>query len=527
MDLLDSILKLQEKYDDDTPGMARGGRIGFRNRGAVITEDMQKKSAEAIKLKTTTKLKNFVEKFKLENNGQLPTQKEIMDSVGGKSSSIQKYLKEGVDYATRTTKKEAGRLAGLRSGEVRAVPEGKDPSYVKRAKTLEEANKFLSKQDADDFKKINDGKKAINKYFKSKPELINTTEFGKNIKALLSLRMDKDTGNIFSKVRPDDYYIKRAKEGKLFDIFDIKAVKEGGRSLRFPTNINITPGQFNQVFLQNQVGKFFAKGINEDALKNVENILKERNIRVKLPNVGYLGQDNPVAVDRAKGTFPKILDTLKTMKAPKEILQNFIDITPSVGPLKIFKPLKKFEDGGRVPFRVGTAAKKIAMGALTPSGVATLLTPDLDLTKAENRISLASEAAFAPELVKASIGATKGMKNRKKQKLIQQLLNLLAPTRKALRIARVASPIGIASLVGEGAYQAGKFAKKRIGELKAMSPEERQELRRKGDEFAFSEFAAAGGGIAKEAGDPSGAMLESMNPDSQGLQGLMKRVRNR
>ena len=37
----------------------------------------------------------------------------------------------------------------------------------------------------------------------------------------------------------------------------------------------------------------------------------------------------------------------------------------------------------------------------------------------------------------------------------------------------------------------------------------------------------AGGGIAKEAGDPSGAMLESMNPDSQGLSGLLKRGRRR
>ena len=39
----------------------------------------------------------------------------------------------------------------------------------------------------------------------------------------------------------------------------------------------------------------------------------------------------------------------------------------------------------------------------------------------------------------------------------------------------------------------------------------------------IDEFQAAGGGIAKLAGDRSGAMLESMNPDSQGLQGLMKR----
>ena len=38
-------------------------------------------------------------------------------------------------------------------------------------------------------------------------------------------------------------------------------------------------------------------------------------------------------------------------------------------------------------------------------------------------------------------------------------------------------------------------------------------------------FAAAGGGIAKEAGDRSGPPPEK-GPMSQGLQGLMKRVRN-
>ena len=39
-------------------------------------------------------------------------------------------------------------------------------------------------------------------------------------------------------------------------------------------------------------------------------------------------------------------------------------------------------------------------------------------------------------------------------------------------------------------------------------------------------FMAAGGGIAKLAGDRSGAMLNSMNPDSQGLSGLYKRAMN-
>jgi len=195
---------------------------------------------------------------------------------------------------------------------------------------------------------------------------------------------------------------------------------------------------------------------------------------------------------------------------------------------KIIRGVTK-KDGGRIPFRYGKLAKLSAKrglyGAFTPTGLATLFTPDLDLTKAENRITLAAEAAFAPELVKSSIGATKGMKNRKKQKLIQRLLNLFLKTPKALKYARIASPVGLASLGLEGAYQAGKYTKKRMAELKAMSPEQRQELRRQGARQAFDPFSAAGGGLAKQAGDRSGAMLESMNPDKDGLPGLLKRVK--
>ena len=156
-----------------------------------------------------------------------------------------------------------------------------------------------------------------------------------------------------------------------------------------------------------------------------------------------------------------------------------------------------------------------------------------DLIKAseKNIISLKAESKkevsnlsrkLAPEIVKLSIGATKGMKDRKKQKLIQRLLNLGLKTPTALRLARVASPIGIASLGAEGLYQAGKYTKKRMAELKAMSPEQRQELRSQGARQAFDPFQAAGGGIAKLAGDRSGPPPER-GPNSQGLQGLMKR----
>jgi len=165
-------------------------------------------------------------------------------------------------------------------------------------------------------------------------------------------------------------------------------------------------------------------------------------------------------------------------------------------------------------------------GFLTPTGVAatTLGLGGLDLTSPVGRLSLGAELAAAPELVKASIGATRGMKNRALQKGIQQVLNLGLPTRLALRAARVASPIGIATLAGEGLYQAGKFSRDRIRELQSMTPEQRQELRSQGARQAFDPFSAAGGGLAKQAGDRSGPPPEK-GPMSQGLPGLLKRVK--
>ena len=164
------------------------------------------------------------------------------------------------------------------------------------------------------------------------------------------------------------------------------------------------------------------------------------------------------------------------------------------------------------PGVLGEAFKSIP----TPAG-AVALTAGLgvDPTSAVDRASIAAEAAFAPALVQQSA----------KMGAAQRLFNLGLPAKTAMRLARIASPIGIASLGAEGLYQAGKFTKKRMGELKAMSPEQRQELRSRGARQAFDPFMAAGGGIAKEAGDSSGPPPES-GPNSQGLPGLLKRVRN-
>ena len=143
--------------------------------------------------------------------------------------------------------------------------------------------------------------------------------------------------------------------------------------------------------------------------------------------------------------------------------------------------------------KFGKYAGQIAL--TTPAGVA-LSTKALDGTidprTTEGRLTAGAEAAFAPGLVKGTEAFTKN-------KILQRILNLGLSPKMAMRAARVASPLGIATLLGEAAYQGGKFSKKRIAELKEMSPEEREELEKIRDEFSFGEYSGAkDGGIMRQ-----------------------------
>jgi len=271
-----------------------------------------------------------------------------------------------------------------------------------------------------------------------------------------------------------------------------------------------------------------AKGVAVDPLKNLSIATYKANIGAKMvgsvedveklgvrstipggkkvygPKLSYKDEVNRLTkfADRMiKGAGTRTLktptETLTKTKQMFEAANNRLSANPFFSPGILKEAFKT------IPTPLTTAAATAGFG--------------VDPTSAIDRAGIAAEAAFAPALVKQSA----------KMGAAQRLFNLGFNPRMAMRIARVASPLGIVSLAGEGVYQAGKFAKKRIGELQAMTPEQRAELRRQGARQAFDPFQAAGGGIAKEAGDPSGAMLESMNPDSQGLPGLLKRVRNR
>jgi hypothetical protein len=203
----------------------------------------------------------------------------------------------------------------------------------------------------------------------------------------------------------------------------------------------------------------------------------------------------------------------KDIKTIPQIAKDFQDP-------KIIKKVAERADAGSSrlyanPFFSPGILKEAFKQLPTPAGAVALnLGLGVDPTSAIDRASIAAEAAFAPALVKqaAKLGPVG-----------QKIANLGLTPAMAARVARIASPLGIASLAAEGLYQGGKFTKKRMEELRSMTPEQRAELRRQGEAQAFDPFQAAGGGIAKLAGDRSGAMLTSMNPDKDGLQGPLNR----
>ena len=265
-------------------------------------------------------------------NPDIPADAKFKIEFGRPSKDIKKTAipEEFIGLKYFNTREDAETALNKRKSTSFKTPAG-DPEEVsyKRNKRRYENEKAVTKGaselDKQNIKKIRGGISAINNYFQNKPELINTTPFGQNVKAMMAVRLDKDTGNFYSRLKSDDYYLQKAKDGRLFDLFDVSPVAKRKRGGRYATNVNITPNQFNRAFVQSQLTNFFNKGVNEETANQLDTILKERNVRVELPNVGRVGAAADVAYDSATGTFPRIVKTLESMEAPDEIKNLFVN----------------------------------------------------------------------------------------------------------------------------------------------------------------------------------------------------------
>ena len=193
-------------------------------------------------------------------------------------------------------------------------------------------------------------------------------------------------------------------------------------------------------------------------------------------------------------TAKKLFENQKFLKNIDKLAvasPSFMSSTLSANPM--FDPGFLKEAFKQLPTPLGAVGLNLGLG--------------VDPTSAIDRASIAAEAAFAPQLVKqaAKLGSVG-----------QRIANIGLSPAMAARAARIASPIGIAALAAEGLYQGGKFTKKRIEELRSMTPEQREELRRQGEAQAFDPFMAAEGGVASGPPPKSG-------PTPHGLPSLMKR----
>jgi hypothetical protein len=394
-----------------------------------------------------------------------------------------------------------------------------------------------------ELKKIKRNKKAGDKLF----DEINKFQFGNPYRSNLykiSLQLiDDQLGNergTFESLKNQARYIIKKNKIKGFDINEIAGVTGTARTGvgEFSQFIDVMDSNLNQkqmasfqsAFSQARQNIMNNPNIFATESKRINKLagIFEREYGVKLPRIRSLnevekfyspkrlkeladqGLDIKAASKKLGYTIqmPRGSQTIQEFVGDKKIQDNILKNLKKTG-TEGFIDLDLFRDVGR-----GAGAAFKALPTLAPTAALTAGF-GIDPTSAIDRATLATEAAFAPGLVQQAA---------KFSPAVQRVLNLGLSPQLALRAARIASPIGIASLGAEGLYQAGKFTRDRIRELQAMTPEQRQELRSQGARQAFDPFQAAGGGLAKQAGDSSGPPPEK-GPMSQGLPGLLKRVK--
>jgi len=442
MDLFKRIQDLSAVYDDDTTrvGYAKGDYVkltdeertaAYANRfnaakatkdanfknltdkifksdrfdlfKAEVTESQKKAAAKAGKVRKGTGVipAQYINQFNkaIEAGVDSPEFKNILKITGRTEDEILELNRKRpggkVTIKVRSKAAEESFPEDRRVSEADKKFKQKQIAKVRRERE-KEALKFASEADRQDLNAINKGKQSLNKFFKNNPEAINNTDFGKQIKAMMSLRFSKD-GKISSKVRPNDYYLLKAKEGKLFDLFDVSPVAGEKRGIRFPSNLNITPGQFNQSFIQ-QVQKYFLKNNNPEALKQVDNIFKTYNIRVEIPGKGRIGAAADVAVDRSKGNFPRILNTLNSLKIPNKLKIPFMATGTIIGTAGAAAAADASEARSILPeAAAGTAAGSLAFKPVRQAVGKGLKTTGKVLSKFAVPIGLGVEGYFAKQ----------------------------------------------------------------------------------------------------------------------------------
>jgi predicted DNA-binding transcriptional regulator/ribosomal protein L29 len=482
--------------------------------------------------KKTDLFKNYSKSAAMKAGGVKSAKKQLAD-IGSKKPDIFNYLLNNKNATIEQIAKDLK----IKDGVVRTSLQGLYTDIYKR--TADQGAVYLTEFNSNELNSVHSSIKNTKVRLKDRVKnlVIDAYKGDKNLKPLLE--------------KLDNFYtlqseIKKTPYGKFFaanldhpvPLNFIRQLKEGADPFNL-IKIKPVPEFLNQRAFKAQFDRVLGTAYRTGNKKALEAIV---NVQSYLPQeFGGITPDGKIKdygakpfslkTNLAQADFPEVYKRVfnfinnpelqETFKKSKVSFKNLAsqekNIMKQASEYK--KQLKKLGEQGfqlsaNPMFNPGILKEAFKQApTLAGAGVLNLLF-GVDPTSAIDRASISAEAAFAPQLVKqaAKLGSVG-----------QRIANIGLSPAMAARAARIASPIGIASLAAEGLYQGGKFTKKRIEELRSMTPEQRAELRRQGEAQAFDPFQAAGGGIAKLAGDRSGAMLTSMNPDKDGLPGLLKR----
>ena len=355
-----------------------------------------------------------------------------------------------------------------------------------RTQYLDLERKILSLND--DILKMSD-KEILNNKFLMKALNVDAS---KNNLAKGKITFDK-----YANLSPKEQVAKirdLAKRRLFFQPEHIREVATELQNIIYHNNISVASGKIGH-YMTN-IKEYVRNNPKGKAIPAIEAFLKEFDMAVSEGN-NKLGFKN-IIYDSKAGTS----NVVESIKAKSQILKQ-----PSRGGVILGSNIGLLKG-------VGETLKAIP----TPTGAVALnLAFQPDLSSGIDRAALGAEAAFAPELVRQTSRVSSAP-------IVQRFFNLGLSPQLAARAARVVSPLGLATLAGEGVYQLGRLGAEQRRRMQGMTPEQRRLF--DAEQQSISEFAAAGGGIAKLAGKESGPPPEK-GPDSEGLASLLKNVKKR
>ena len=123
---------------------------------------------------------------------------------------------------------------------------------------------------------------------------------------------------------------------------------------------------------------------------------------------------------------------------------------------------------------------------LGPTGILALNSYlGVDPTESVDRAALGLEAALAKPLVQGATSVTDQIKNPMLRKIAERATLAGMSPALAMKVARVANPVGLATLAGEAIYNVGKLGYEDQQRFDALSPEEKDAERAEQEKFAF------------------------------------------